>query len=68
MESIKEIAERFGQPMGKQFILVRDGIRLRAKFVKKGLVICSKDGVFLSDQWLQFLLQGQAVVEKLDDV
>ena len=58
----KEIAEQFNQPMRKQFIIARDNIRLRAKFVNKGLVICSKDGEYLSDQWLQFLLDGKAKI------
>ena len=60
--NVKEIAERFNQPMRKQFIISCNGVKLRAKFSNKGLVICSKDGEFVSEQWLNFLLKGKAKI------
>lgn len=62
MATPREVAQQFKQPMRKQFIIAHDNVKLRAKFVDKGLVICTKDGEYLSDQWLQFLLDGKAKI------
>ncbi|WP_029544590.1 hypothetical protein [Selenomonas sp. AB3002] len=55
---MKQVAENLGVKMGREFIFGTDALKFRGKITKRGLVICTKDGQFLSDYWLDSLIKG----------
>lgn len=55
---MEQVAENLGVKMGREFIFGTECQRFRGKLTKMGLVICTEDGQFLSDYWLDRLTKG----------
>ena len=55
---MEQVAKNLGVKIGREFIFGTESQRFRGKLTKRGLVICTKDGQFLSDYWLDSLIKG----------